>query len=250
MNTNSIISSLPKYDDYIDCMVAFVDILGFDSIVRNIQSEDDFNKISKLLYNLRETAKHFDAEDTLFHNLNVTAISDSIILTMPVQDPISSPTTLAYLLHFIQYMLLESYGKLIRGYMTRGPVYHKEAIIFGKGYSEAVGKEKEIGHAPRIVVDPSLVKEAKTAILNAKKTFYDHILNFVMEDSCDGCYFFDYLKPVGIQATIEKEQLVSQREKIKIFIQNQLIAYRDNEKILRKYNWLNNYFLLTKHYYE
>src|SRR4030042_2515655 len=244
MNTNFIISSLPKYDDYIDCMVAFVDILGFDSLSRNIQSEDDFNKIGNLLYKLKETAKHFDVEDTLFRNLNVTAISDSVIFTMPFHDPNSSPTTLALILHWIQYMLLVSDEKLIRGYMTRGRVYHKDNIVFGMGYSEAYRKEKEIGHAPRIVIDPSLVKEAEAAILKAN--FPDHILNYIIQDSCDGYYFIDYLKPVGIQAEIKKEQ----RDKIKIFVQAKVRTYSDNEKILRKYNWLSNYFSLTDRYYE
>jgi len=40
--------NFPKYEDFADCMVAFIDILGFDSRVRNIKSREDFFEIGKL----------------------------------------------------------------------------------------------------------------------------------------------------------------------------------------------------------
>lgn len=248
MNNNFKMLSHPKYDNYLDCIVAFIDILGFDARARNIQSEYDFNNVASLLFTLKETAIYFDTQNALLRNLNATAISDSVIFTMPFQDPTASAMSLTVILHWLQYELLQKYETLIRGYMTRGPVYHKDNIIFGKGYSEAFRKESEIGHAPRIIIDPSFIDEAKVAIRNAE--FVDHIFNYIIQDSCDGYYFIDYLRPVGLQASIEKEQLIVKMDKIKKFVFSNLITYKNDNKILRKYKWLNNYISLSDHYFE
>jgi hypothetical protein len=68
--------------------------------------------------------------------------------------------------------------------------------------------------------------------------------------SGDGCHFIDYLKPVGLQIGIPKEELIAERKVIKAFIVNRLELYKDDEKIIRKYMWLNNYFSLTEHSFE
>ena len=43
----------PNYVDYIDCMIAFVDILGFDGEAMNIRSCEDFSRIGELLFSLK-----------------------------------------------------------------------------------------------------------------------------------------------------------------------------------------------------
>ncbi len=247
MITSFINYDLPQYDDFIDRIVSFVDILGFDSRVRNIKSKKDFNEVAALLFVLNEIAKKCNIEDTHLKNLNILFISDSLILSIPFQDVTPSVMTLTVFLHMLQYELLNGFETLVRGYVTRGPVYHKDNIIFGKGYSKAYMKERDIGHAPRIVIEQILVHEAKDNISSVN--YVDHILNYIIEDSSDGYYFIDYLKPVGTQPTKSSHLLIKERIKIKKFIQRKLIEYSKDDKIIRKYNWLNTYFALTEQYY-
>lgn len=248
MNSN-LIDNAPKYNDYLECMVAFIDILGFDSRARSIKSEDDFNKVGRLLFAIKEAEGRYNEEKTFFQNMTVTAVSDSIILTMPYSDPVCA-IALIFVLHKMQYELLSTnFETLVRGYISTGPVYHKENIIFGKGYSEAYKKEKVAGHAPRIVIDPVLIEDAKNKVLACNNLDeMDHIFNYIIEDSCDGYFFIDYLKPIGIKIGIPKEQYVSERIKIKKFVEANLRIYKDDEKIIRKYKWLRNYLLSTDHY--
>jgi hypothetical protein len=246
MNSALKIYSLPQYTDYVNSIIAFVDILGFDSKVRNIQSETDFNNVAKALVALKEMAKHFNEQDTIFRNLNITAISDSLILTMPEHDESAAAMSLIVIMQVLQYMLLEQFEMLVRGYLTKGPVYHKEHIVFGKGYSEAYKKEGEIGHAPRIVIDPALVEEARAIDISA---YVDHIFNHIKEDSCDGYYFVDYLRPVKLGVAIQKEP-IAEREKIKKFTHDALTTYNNNKKILQIYKWLDHYIILTETYYK
>ncbi|MCX5822280.1 MAG: hypothetical protein NTY86_01920 [Deltaproteobacteria bacterium] len=242
---------IPKYKEYTDCMVAFIDILGFDSRVKNINSEEDFFEIGKLLYALTETERGYNADKTIFKNLTVTAISDSIIITMPYHDP-NCAMAITIVLKKFQYDLIStSFATLLRGYLTRRHVYHKDRIIFGKGYSEAYRKEREIGHAPRIVFDPRIIDDGRQKVLNYKgKVKVDHVFNYLMRDASDGYYFIDYLKPIGLQTAESRAQLIEERSTIKVFIENCLNLYKDNEKIIRKYEWLNNYISLTEHYFE
>lgn len=250
MNNNKQEDNFPKYEDFIDCMVGFVDILGFDSRVRNIQSHEDFFEIAKLLFTIKGSANIFNENKGLLKTLRITAISDSIIVTMPYHDPVCR-IALIKILHQFQYVLLATdFKTLLRGYITRGTVYHRYNFIFGKGYSDAYIKEKEIGHAPRIVIDPSLVEDARKKISNYKpRQKEDHIFKYITEDSCDGYFFIDYLKPVGGGANLSKEQLHSERSEIKTFLESNLYNYRDNEKIFRKYKWLENYFSLSSNYF-
>ena len=232
-------------------MVAFIDILGFDSRVRNIKSREDFFEVGKLLFALKETGNNFNKDKNLFKNLTITAISDSVIITMPYHDPICAMAIITVIQRFQYDLIATNFETLLRGYLNRGHVYHKDKIIFGKGYSEAYRKEREIGHAPRIVIDPKIVEDGRKKVLNYKgKEEVDHIFNYIIKDTCDGYYFIDYLKPVGLQICLSGEQLIAERKRIKVFIENRLKLYRDNEKINRKYKWLKNYFSLTKHYLE
>ena len=105
------------------------------------------------------------------------------------------------ILHQTQYDILIGYGTILRGYMTRGNVYHKNGIVFGKGYSDAYIKEQAIGHAPRIVIDPNLIEDAwqKVATYTGKEKI-DHIFNYVIEDSSDGYFFIDYFINIVINS--------------------------------------------------
>jgi hypothetical protein len=231
-------------------MVAFIDMLGFDSRVRNINSSETFFEIGKLLYALKETERGYNANETIFKNLTVMAISDSIIITMPYHDP-NCAMAITIVIKKFQYDLIStSFETLLRGYLTRGHVYHKDQIIFGKGYSEAYKKEREIGHTPRIVIDPRIIEDGRQKVLNYKGKEKDHIFNYLMRDACDGYYFIDYLKPVGLQKVESMAQLIEERNMIKVLIEKSLNLYKDDEKIIRKYEWLNNYMSLTEHYFE
>jgi len=240
---------LPEYVDRKDSLVAFIDILGFDEKVRNIKSEDDFQEVATLLFSIKEVEKKYGNEKKLRPNLNITAISDSVILSIPISDS-TSVVSLFSLLHRFQYELLIKFKTLIRGYITRGFVYQKDNIVFGKGYSEAYKKENQIGHAPRIVLDHVLVEDAKRVVSKNKNRENDFsVFDFLIEDHCDGSHFLDYLKPVGELVGISKQQYLDERAAIKSFINVNLTNHRDDQKVIRVYKWLNNYYLSTDRYF-
>lgn len=252
MESSAVNINVPKHEDYVDSLVAFVDILGFDSKVRAINSKDDFLRVAALLAALKATADSFDGQDPFFKDFTITAISDSVIITIPFSSPICTIAILL-LIQKVQYDLMATKFKtLMRGYICRGHVYHKNQIIFGKGYSDAYKKEQAIGHAPRVVVDPQIITAGKKVVENYKgdKEKVDHIFNHLLRDASDGYYFVDYLKPLETQLGKVNKEYIEERDGVKTFVKDAIIRYQDDEGIVRKYEWLSNYISLTEHYFQ
>ena len=242
-------NNLPKYNDFKDSLVAFIDILGFNEKVLNINSENEFSYISNLLYSLQETAKNYSEDNNIFNEYEITAISDSLIISVPYNNPICTYGMLV-ILHNLQYELLATNFKtLIRGYIARGKVYHKNGLIFGEGYSKAYEGERTILGAPRIVLDQIIVQEGKKTIASNKNKNNLSAFDYILEDKLDGNYFIDYLNPIGRQLGLSKIQLLEERNSIKLFIEASLIEFSNNEKIKSKYEWLENYFCNCEKYY-
>ncbi len=244
------INSLPQYEDFIDSLVAYIDILGFDHRVKNIRNSVDFFEIGKLLFACKVNADAFNQDEGIFKNFKITAISDSIIITVPFTDPICTVGMLT-LLHKFQYELLATeFQTIIRGYINRGPVYHANGLLFGAGYSNAYHGEQSIGAYPRIVCSPHIVRDARKAIdahPNADKmtTAFD----FLREDK-DGYYYVDYLKPIGGQLVLSKDQLSTERNGIEKLIASNIEEHNMNDKVRAKYKWLETYFHQTSSYYS
>ncbi len=242
---------LPVYSDYKDSLVAFVDILGFNQKVKSIKNSDDFFEIGKLLCATKATADNLNNAEGILQNFKLTSVSDAIIVTVPLHDTICT-TGLVQLLHNIQYELIATnFKSLIRGYISRGPVYHKNGLLFGAGYCDAYAAEKDFGGAPRIVISPNIIEDAKRVVSGySGQEKMVSIFDFIREDSSDGFYFVDYLKPVGIPALLPKEQLINERNSVKTFIETCLDKYKRDYSIWRKYKWLENYFKESSHYFE
>ena len=197
------------------------------------------------------TADNLSNSGEILKGFKFTAISDSLIVSVPFKDPICT-VGLLHLLHNIQYELLAtSFQTLVRGYINRGPIYHKDGLLFGSGYSDAYKGEGIIGNAPRIVLSPDVVKDAKRVIGNysGKKKMIS-ALDFLREDKSDGFYFIDYLKPIGSQSALPKKQLIEERNLIIGFIKKNLSQFSGDYKVLPKYKWLENYFNISSTYFS
>jgi hypothetical protein len=242
---------LPDVNDYVDSYIAFIDILGFNQKVKSIKSPADFFEIGKLIYTMKSVASNYSTAEGLLENFKFTAISDSIIVTIRFDDPIAL-YGLVNILHHIQYGLLATgFKTLCRGYIDRGPVYHKEGLLFGAGYCDAYASENQIGGAPRIVISPSIITYAKQVVNQhtSKKTMMS-VFDFIKEDRSDGFYFVDYLKPAGAVSLLRGKQLIDDRTSIKRFIDKCLDEYKTNYYIRAKYKWLENYFDDSARYFE
>ncbi len=220
--------------------------------MKDIEAEKTFNKVAEMLHKIR---RYVDQCNEYFEgDIEILSFSDSIIITVPYEDDIVdsikvSTTMIISIVKHIQNMVLHQFESLIRGYVTKGKVYHKDGIIFGEGYIRAYKNEKSdiIGYAPRVVIDSDLNCQY---IRNLRKD--EKSSKLYIGDISTEYYYIDYLKPdkeANVKA-IEQSfiSLISYaKENIKEY--SKPLTNGDegeiqrNQYIKKKYKWLNAYIV-------
>jgi hypothetical protein len=133
---------------YSDRYIAFVDILGFSSIVRQSEHDQTSKRFDALVSTLTEIGSHHpsinESDDFQFQSF-----SDSVVM--------SSASTLTGLVQILSSIsdlairLLKT-SLLIRGAIAKGKLYHKQPIIFGPALLDAYNSEVNIAKFPRVVL--------------------------------------------------------------------------------------------------
>ncbi len=138
-----------------DKFVAYVDILGFQSKVEATH-KDDAERLCELLDHCSKLAQTVHTQSISSHgpmicpesryldqNLDyeVTQTSDSVVVSSEI-----SPAGLVNLLHHISSCIygLFMQGIMVRGYITRGSIYHSGQQYIGPGYLKALEGEKRV----------------------------------------------------------------------------------------------------------
>jgi hypothetical protein len=181
--------------------VAFVDILGFRSIIERMREEPrPFRTIRDTLKIVARQATTLNKYRSEFNkqrrarlskggvsfvgdmHLEMTVFSDSFVIsdTSPAWHVLAAVQAVAS-------RFLEE-GILTRGGVVRGAAYHRGQVLFGPAINEAYQLETEVARYPRIVVAPDVVQAAwgYHSGLCREKLF--------VEDA-DGCWFINVLSP-------------------------------------------------------
>jgi len=154
--------------EFEDRAVAFIDVLGFKSLVGSAaESKQCLEQLSGLVNLLSSAVPHFDATvDTSVPQHLVPRhiyISDCIILSAPLADTSrkSYDGLAIVVMRVIQlsHYLLEA-GYLVRGGISVGRVWHTSSNIVGPAYQEAFMLE-HTGKEPIVVLSASAEKHWK-----------------------------------------------------------------------------------------
>ena len=138
-----------------DKFVAFMDILGFSSMVNSAEQRGEPALLELLdLCSALENQSHrqtvlqygpvicpesqYTARDL---DYEVTRISDSVIVSAEVSP--AGAINIVFHLWSVAFNLL-SRGVMLRGSITRGSIYHKEKNFLGSGPHEAIDQEKAV----------------------------------------------------------------------------------------------------------
>lgn len=247
---------------YEERMIAFVDILGFKTIIKESENNDQKLKIIyQALHFLktREESKEWDLrfieieEDAqrkglenfdITNNTNCSCFSDSIIVSVAVDNERSNyiASTLISHLAYIGAKLL-SEGILIRGGLTIGKLLHNNnGVIMGQGLIEAYELENRIAKYPRIILSNNLIQRLNKTIDSKKNRYpyHQHLDRF--EDGCVGFHQMKYFNVV--QSWIEMTDTIMKSEllKIKQKIIEGLDSSFENPEIFEKFSWLKTEF--------
>ena len=172
------VSTEPEFQDK---FIAFFDILGFEAKVAD-SAGDEKLQLADLLGFCASLSQEGHAKDIasigpmicpesrcVERNLayRVTQISDCAIVSAEI-----SPAGVINVLHHVAssvYALMTK-GIMVRGYISRGDIYHTDHQVIGPGYLEALHKEKKVGafglphdedSTPFVEIDPAVVRYIK-----------------------------------------------------------------------------------------
>lgn len=155
--------------EFEECAVAFIDILGFSSLVCDAASDEskrtELTDLVALLQSAipkldKTVAKSVPARRIPKH----IYISDCVILVAPLKVPeasyYSGLDTVALRCIQLTHQLLKS-GYLIRGGIATGKVWIRDSNIVGPAYQDAYDTEQKAGN-PCIQLHQSAIEEWKT----------------------------------------------------------------------------------------
>ena len=197
-------------------IVAFVDILGFSSMVKS----DCESKNGQCYY--FETLKNLNERTRKITDCNITQFSDSIIFSLPLNK--ENYQKLITILAEYQLQLLYN-SILCRGAIAYGKHYKENDFMFSQALIEAYQLELNDAIYPRIVVSQNLFEFFKPHI-DIK------LLEHVLKEN-DGFLFVDYL---GIaDKDITKYQLKRLNDTLDT----------KNLHVKEKYYWLYRYWEYT-----
>ncbi len=205
--------------DYSTKLVAFIDILGFRSLI-----QEPIDKAKLIIADINEILGHAlrtVKENNPANSISVKLFSDCMCISAAPEYGYE----MIYELSYIQ-LWFAMHGIFIRGALTKGHHFENEHMIFSKGLITAYDFEKSATY-PRILIDDSLVK---TIIETAGS-------NFIMK-APDRLYFIDYLDFLNEEGMSDPEEILGAH---KNQILNQIREHSDNIEILAKYRWLSEY---------
>lgn len=209
---------------YKPSVVAFIDILGFKSALK------DSSKASDILGALSHVKiwvdEHYlDSAHDQFQgvfDIELTAFSDSVVIS----GDESQAVMVVFAALELSQLLIEK-GFLCRGAIASGGLYHKEGIVFGDGLVDAYKTETSQAIYPRILLDQRTVE-----LLCESKNDPTDFEGLIVSDK-DGGVFLNLFYVDGRTARNLKSALCS-------LVEDELERNSDNQCVRKKLMWVNN----------
>ena len=208
-------------------IVAFVDILGFSSMIQEDPKGTKFiPMIEKAIENALTMANITRQVDI---GLEYRIFSDNICFWFPLKfHPLSLACMLSVLAEFQLGLLRDSI--FCRGGVAIGHHYASENIIYGPALVEAVKIEKTAKH-PCIAIANDIIEDASIIRFSLQTHQYHKI-------DPDGPWFVNYLGKVFF---VEKEAGLRILEEHRVIVKSNIHDFADNNDVLPKYKWIAGY---------
>ena len=239
----------PIYEDRI---LAFVDILGFKSIVQ--QSTCNPQEQKRILNAMEIIHSYKEFNDTGFGNglrqygVQVTTFSDSAILSYPMSFDGGLFHVLLDLIHL--QIDLSNLGIFIRGGVSIGQAYHNEYNAFGPAMNDAYELESKKAKFPRIILTEQTLVDGIAASKSHQNSFDIALLNSIVTQDTDGFYYLDYLRQCQ-ELDHPEYEYYNWLARIRSHLVYNLNLYYANEEVYPKYQWMlvywNDVFNFSNH---
>ncbi|PJG51344.1 hypothetical protein CVM73_31285 [Bradyrhizobium forestalis] len=215
---------------------AFVDVLGFKEVVKDInRGLITPKRVIKLLKQIQTPYRRWHGDSAWQEDFRSISISDAMAFST---EP--TPGGLRILLDLIELLTVELLAEdyLIRGAITLGPLYHSGDIIFGEALVRAYENEARLARYPRVVLE-SRISDA------AERCGHGH----AVRQASDGMMFVNFLNGVVAEVSAAKfnsrgnefyvNKDVTYYRNIRDNLQAKLRSTRDNPNYFEKIQWIS-----------
>ncbi len=237
-------------------IVAFVDILGFRTMIEDSKTDIELRwKIKKAVEIIRESAR----ADVDYSVRKVSTFSDSAVISYGVKT-----SSLFYILLDIIHLQLGlgALGIVIRGGIAIGDCYHDGNIIFGPAMNEAYRLEQDVAKWPRVVIMADTLRQGLRETIDrnpyGKKYDIEEIRGLLKEDAYNEeadnheLFFVDFLRQSDELIDFGDEYFNWLRD-FRVFLIASLNRYSpknedlenskaEADRVFKKYRWLLGYW--------
>ena len=239
-----------KYDQRI---VAFIDILGFKSLLDETidkEGNDNEDKIDAVIsayqairsvWELDEKSKYLDTKPS--GSKQVSIFSDAIVVSFKIDEP----SEVFYTLLEIKWLIMRLLSRqiLCRGGVAIGKFIHSDKYLFGPALVEAYTLESKAAMYPRIILDRSVVDVgAKNSAMNHSFSEEKEYVQSLLEQDSDGMYYIDYFFKAQSELDDPEYDFPDYINNLGEIIRKGLMASSHHSKAdLRvKYSWMRERF--------
>ena len=242
--------------EYTDCLVSFIDILGFKSIVKN-KSAEEIYKILEKLRNFTDASGRFKtpySSESPISEAYAYSISDAVVRVRPYKTTYRDGALFRELSYLVlaQTDLLNE-GILIRGGLAIGKCYigsdnDNGFPVFGPALIKAYEAE-ECSKYPRIIVEKEVIEAFdKTEDFIAEQHKYNRdfetkmVAEFLKKEKEEEKekYFIDYLLAFEHEHGLSYTYFYFLKKHAELIRKN-FLDNSDSPKVLEKLEWLKKY---------
>lgn len=230
---------MPKEQRY----TAFVDILGFSEIIRELGSEDP--REEEIVKAINSIAPYRENNYFAGTGFQIQNFSDSVVLSIPASKE-NLRKILAALTNLQENFL--RLGLFLRGGMTKGLLHHDNTTAFGRALLDAISLEENIACYPRIVIGRPVFEDIQSYRIAEDNKY---LFGGEIRQADDGPIFLDVLYILGEANkkllsgaeldVFEKRRLKYGRE-ISERLQKNLVSAMHDPRHYEKVRWFVKYW--------
>lgn len=226
---------------------AFVDILGFRNIIRDLEAgrikPDELREMLATVHRppLAELSQSGDSD------FRAQSISDAVCLS--VRPSLEGVNVLLWNLESLTLALL-SKGYFVRGAVVKGRLHHDESVVFGDGLVRAFTLESTVARFPRIMISSEVRSDYFEFRQKEGKPLEDLIWQ-----SADGPYFLNALLQIpqafgGSDSQKWRERQILRFNLMAWNIQERFTSSFDDPRVFEKIQWFAKYWNHVVHPYK
>jgi hypothetical protein len=188
--------------EFSEYYVAYFDVLGYKEAFKKSEDvsaklvksiEDSIDLMKKIVPIVNESLDESNNEKA---EIEYKIFSDNVLICRKKRDYLLSEFDLVTFLRLvatIQRIFFEGYQLIVRGGVTKGPLYLTNDFVGGKALVDAVELEESAVY-PRIVVDNCILSDLNPKIQNVfLKKFIETPCQDLLVKSTDDKFFLNYI---------------------------------------------------------